>query len=351
MKSAATLEEILDQHTAVASLWKPLEGQKVECYACAHRCRILPGHRGICKVRFNRSGTLYAPSGYVSGFQVDPIEKKPFFHVYPGSKAASFGMLGCDFHCAYCQNWYTSQTLRDPSAGAELSTVTPVTVAEIAVREGARVLTSTYNEPLITAEWAMEVFREGAKLRLPGSFVSNGNATREALEFIRPWVRFFKVDLKCFSDSSYRKLGGVLDNVLTTIHNLADLGFWVEIVTLVVPGFNDSEDELSRMAGFIASVSPDIPWHVTAFHTDYQMQDKGSTPVSTLIRACEIGREAGLRFVYAGNRPGQTGRWENTNCPECDRTLIARYGFRILENNLQSGACPHCRCGIPGVWD
>lgn len=351
MKSSATLEEILDRHTAEARLWNPLEDSKVECVACAHRCRILPGHRGICKVRFNRDGTLFAPYGYVSGFQVDPIEKKPFFHVYPGEKTASFGMLGCDFHCAYCQNWYTSQALRDPSAGAGLSTVTPVTLAEMAVREGARVMTSTYNEPLITAEWAVEVFREGARRGLPGSFVSNGNATREVLEFIRPWVRFFKVDLKSFSDPAYRKLGGVLENVLDTIRNLSAMGFWVEVVTLVVPGFNDSECELREIAGFLASVSVDIPWHVTAFHADYRMQEGGSTPVSTLVRACETGKEAGLRFVYAGNRPGQTGRWENTICPDCGCTLIARYGYRILENKIRNGACPQCHCPIPGVWD
>jgi len=346
-----TLESFLRQHVREGELYERLDGEKVVCFACGHRCRILPGHRGVCRVRFNEGGKLFVPYGYVSGLQVDPIEKKPFFHALPGARALSFGMLGCDLHCAYCQNWITSQALRDERALGDASPVTPERLVELALEHGAKVVTSTYNEPLITAEWAAAVMRLARQHGLRGSFVSNGHGTREVLEYLRPFVDLFKVDLKSFRQSSYRELGGVLDRVLETIGNLVELGFWVEVVTLVVPGFNDSETELRDIARFLRGVSADIPWHVTAFHSDYRMMDRTATPASTLRRAREIGLEEGLRYVYAGNLPGMLEDAEDTRCHSCGELLVERFGFRVLTCRISQGRCPRCQTVIPGIWE
>ena len=350
MSSQATLKQVLKSYTTEGVLGERLEGDRVRCFACGHRCVILPGLDGICRVRFNEGGRLMAPSGYVGAIQCDPTEKKPFFHAYPGSLALTFGMLGCDYHCGYCQNWVTSQALRDPKAIAPPIEVSPEEMVEIARRHKARLVVSSYNEPLITSEWAVEIFKQAKPAGFVCAYVSNGNATPEVLDYIRPWVDLYKIDLKGFNDKSYRKLGGLLGNVLDTIRMVRERGFWLEIVTLLVPGFNDSADEIKSAADFIASVSPDIPWHVTAFHQDYKMTGSDNTSVDTLIRAAETGREAGLNFVYAGNLPGRVGKYENTFCPGCKAMLIERHGFRVLKNRIKAGACPECRREIPGRW-
>ena len=225
-----------------------------------------------------RSGSTAAaacscPGATSAASNGDPIEKKPFFHAYPGALAYSFGMLGCDLHCSYCQNWVTSQALRDPHAVAPPSEATPAALVQEALQLGAKVLVSTYNEPLITSEWAVAVFKEAKAAGLATGFVSNGNGTPQVLEYLRPWVDLYKVDLKSFDDKHYRQLGGRIQPILDTIRMLHRLGFWVEIVTLLIPGFNDSEDELKRLTEFVAGVSPEMPWHVTAFHKDYKMTD------------------------------------------------------------------------------
>jgi pyruvate formate lyase activating enzyme len=347
-----TLEHFLARHSVEGELCERLPEGKLRCYACGHRCLILPGQRGICKIRWNDDGRLMVPSGWVAALQLDPIEKKPFFHAYPGSRALSFGMLGCDYHCVFCQNWLSSQALRDQAAGTPPETITSTEIVDLAVSRGARVLTSTYNEPLITSEWAVEVFKEGKARGLVGSYVSNGNATPEVLDYLRPWVDLYKVDLKGFDDRRYRKLGGVLKVVLDSISLLHEKGFWIEVVTLVIPGFNDSDEELRDIARFLVSVSPDIPWHVTAFHPDYKMTDGESTSVKTLIRAAEIGVAEGLRFVYAGNIPGRVGRFENTHCPTCKTLLVERVGYAILKDLLTPtrGKCSSCSTKIPGRW-
>lgn len=323
----------------------------VRCIACGHRCLIRNGRAGVCRVRFNKDGELRVPGGYVAGLQVDPIEKKPFFHAFPGNDALSFGMLGCDLHCSYCQNWVTSQALRDDDAVAYPRICTADELVTIAKREGAPVVVSTYNEPLITADWAVQVFEKAQAAGLTCGFVSNGNATREVLEYLRPTTSLYKVDLKSFDDKQYRKLGGVLANVLRTIEQLKELDYWVEIVTLVIPGMNDSDDELKDMAEFLAGVSPDIPWHITAFHPDYKMTDPERTPANTLIRAYDIGKAAGLNFVYPGNIPGRVGDRENTYCAYCDALLIERHGFYVASNRMNGGACPDCGKTVPGVWE
>jgi pyruvate formate lyase activating enzyme len=349
----ASLAEVLDEMTGEGApeLTEHLDKDALKCYACGHRCLIKEGKRGICKVRFNEGGHLRVPMNYVAALACDPTEKKPFFHCLPGSDTLTFGMLGCDLHCAYCQNWLTSQALRDDAAVSMPNAVTPDRLVAMAKAYGASMVGSSYNEPLITAEWAVEVFKKARPEGFRTAFISNGNATPQVLDYLRPWTDCYKIDLKTMNDRSYRSLGGVVDNILDTVKMVNERGFWEEIVTLVIPGFNDSEDELRRAADFIAAVSPDIPWHVTAFHQDYHMQDKANTTAEQLIRACEIGREAGLRYIYAGNLPGRVGRWENTYCPDCDALLVERYGYLIRQMNVKpNGQCPSCSKTIPGIW-
>lgn len=349
--SQQTLEQTLKQLSKEGELYEKLPDGRVRCFACGHRCLISEGRSGVCRVRYNAGGKLYVPTGYVGALQLDPVEKKPFFHALPGSQAMSFGMLGCDYKCLFCQNWLTSQSLRDPQAGAPPTELSGENFIQLAKQYNAKIVTSTYNEPLITSEWAVEIFKIAKKEGLVTSYVSNGNGTQEVLQYIRPWVDLYKVDLKGFNDQNYRKLGGVLQSVLDTIRTLYQMKFWVEIVTLVIPSFNDSDDELKQIADFLASVSPDIPWHVTAFHKDYKMTDPDNTSAETLVRAANIGLKAGLKFVYAGNLPGRVGNLENTYCPECKELLIERYGFQVLRNRLgKEGKCPKCQMQIPGFW-
>ena len=349
-QTQTTLGDVLSQRTVEGELYEKLENDAVRCFSCGHRCKILNGLKGICKVRYNEGGVLKVPRGYVAALQVDPIEKKPFFHAYPGALALSFGMLGCDYHCGYCQNWVTSQALRDPMAIVPPQDVEPVELIRVAKKHGAKVITSTYNEPLITSEWAVEVFKEAKKEGLVCSYVSNGNGTPEVLDYLAPYLTMYKVDLKGFHDRHYRDLGGVLQPVLDTIKGLKQRGIWVEIVTLVVPGFNDSDEELTGIAEFLAGVDPDIPWHITAYHEDYKMNNP-ATKASHLLRAYEIGKRAGLRYIYPGNIPGAFGDKEGTHCPNCDALVIGRTGFRVTSYRLMDGKCSDCATPIPGVWD
>lgn len=350
---STNLEELLSQHTAIAAeeLIRKEPDDVVRCLACGHRCRIMPGRHGVCHIRFNEDGELRVPYGYVSSLAADPIEKKPFFHAYPGTEALSFGMLGCNFHCPFCQNWVTSQTLRDNRATVEPQLIDPQQIVQIALEHNCKVLSSTYNEPLITSEWAVEIFKLGQPHGLIGSYVSNGHATPEVLEYLRPYVDLLNIDLKAFRDPTYRKLGGILENVLETIRLAKQMDYWIEIITLVVPDLNDSDEELTEIADFVAGVSPDIPWHVTAFYPTYKMTAPPRTPVETLQRAAEIGRRAGLKFIYAGNLPGRFDEGENTSCPSCGECLIERSGFMVRRNNMHGATCPSCHERIPGVWE
>jgi len=342
--------ELLTKNVKIGDLYRATDGGRIECFACGHRCKIGEGKDGICKIRFNKGGKLFVPWGYVSSLALDPVEKKPFFHALPGSTAMSFGMLGCDYHCSFCQNWITSQTLRDPHAVSSVQFISPEDIVALARRHKAQIITSTYNEPLITSEWAVEIFKIARRDKFVTSYVSNGNGTPEVIEYLFPWIDLIKIDLKGFSEKKYRELGGVLQNVLDTIKLVREKRIWMEIVTLIIPGFNDSVKELEDIADFIASVSPDIPWHVTAFHPDYRMTEVSRTPASTVINAVEIGYSAGLHYVYAGNIPGDLTNRENTYCHSCKELLIERLGFSIIKNKLDEGVCRKCRGVIPGVW-
>ncbi|OGV72480.1 MAG: AmmeMemoRadiSam system radical SAM enzyme [Lentisphaerae bacterium RIFOXYB12_FULL_65_16] len=323
----------------------------VQCVACAHMCRIRDGGHGVCHVRFNSGGTLRVPHGYASSVACDPIEKKPFYHFLPGRDALSFGMLGCNLHCPFCQNWTISQALRDPEAVLSPRPCSAEQLVSLARRNAAPILSSTYNEPLISSEWAVEIFRLGKAHGLLTTYVSNGFASPQVLEYLDPWLDAMNVDLKCFSDEGYRTLGGRLDPVLDTIRALWARRKWVEVITLIVPGFNDSDRELAQIAEFLVSVSPDIPWHVTAYHADYKMaQGPARTSMERLQAGAEIGRKAGLRYIYGGNLLG-LGRHENTYCHSCGRLLIERRGFSVSRNEVEAGGvCPGCQARVPGVW-
>lgn len=348
------LKEMLHRHSARAAeeLIERKPDGAIQCFACGHRCLVKPGRDGVCRVRFNDAGELLVPHGYVGCLACDPIEKKPFFHVLPGSDALTFGMLGCDYHCGYCQNWVTSQMLRDSDAVAAPKVTSPAELVDLAIRHGAPVVASSYNEPLITSEWAVDVFKEAKPRGLLCAYISNGNGTPQVLDFIRPYVDAYKVDLKTFNPRNYRALGGVMENVTDTIRMLKQRGFWVEIVTLVVPGFSDDREDLKRMAAFIADVDPLMPWHVTAFHPDYKMSEGyRRTRADELLDIAGYGRAAGLKYIYPGNLPGEVGEWENTRCHHCNATLIRRWGFLVQENRVRpDGSCPECNGAIPGIW-
>jgi len=330
------------------------ENSAVRCHACAHRCLIQPGKRGICQMRVNIDGELHVPWGYVAAANVDPIEKKPFMHFLPGSDALTFGMLGCNFHCDFCQNWVSSQALRDPASAIStryIQEISPKELVHYALRSGAGIIASSYNEPLITSEWAIDIFKLAKENGLKCVYVSNGFATPEVLSALQPFLDGYKIDLKCMSHEKYHNLGGNLQIVQDTINLAHDLGMWVEVVTLVIPEFNDSNEELWNTARYLSSISMDIPWHVSAFYPTYKHLNAERTPADTIQRAAEIGQEAGLRYVYAGNLPGRVGPLENTYCPRCQALLIERTGYSVRSNRITiEGTCPQCGETIAGVW-
>jgi len=345
---------VLDELTIPGRLVQTEEDGSLRCTACVHRCLLRDGQRGICLVRFNQQGTLRVPHGYIAGLNADPIEKKPFYHFLPGSIALTLGMLGCNFHCDFCQNWLSSQVLRDRQIEAYSGSVQHISAEQIvalAVQRGAGVIASSYNEPVITAEWAYEIFTLAKTRGIKNVMVSNGYATRECLEYLRPVMDGYKIDLKSIREANYRAMGGQLKHVLESIQTAHDLGYWVEVVTLVIPGFNDDPAELWDTARAITAVSPEIPWHVTGFHPDYRMQDRHATRANDLQQAADIGQEAGLKFVYAGNLPGRVGSLEDTHCPHCSALLIPRHGYALGECRIGSdGKCPECGKVVPGVW-
>lgn len=334
-------------------LYRAVAGStSVECTACAHECVIADGEAGVCRVRFNQGGELQVPWGYVFGMFSTPIEKAPFAHVLPGARVTSFSMLGCNMHCAYCHNWGVSQAFKDRKAQGPGIAHDAEDLVRFAVRDKAAAIVSAYNEPLITSEWAAEIFRLAHIAGLRTGFVSNGHGTPEVLRFLRPYLDFLRIDLKDATDEGYRELGARLQPVLDSIDLARRLGIWLELVTCLVPGLNDSDENVERMATMIREFSPDIPWHLTAFHPDYKMKTTLSTSPAALVRAAEIATRVGLRFVYCAHHlVGQVGRWQHTYCPECQRRLIARRGFDVLENQLRDdGRCADCAYTMPGFW-
>jgi pyruvate formate lyase activating enzyme len=326
-------------------------GDAVECVACAHRCVIAPGRRGACKVRYNEAGALRVPWGYAGSLQVNPIEQAPFMHAHAGEDVLTLGMLGCNLRCGYCQNWHLSQVLRDADAPEVPTPVSADDIVTYARRRGLRVLLSSLNEPLITAEWCAEVMSLAKAAGLTTGIVSSGHGTPEVLDFLRPHVDMVKIDLKTMSPQRYRTLGAHLGHVLETVQMVHDRGYWLEVVTLVVPGWNDSDDELREAARFLASVSPEIPWVLWNFHRDYRMRGPEDAVADDVVRAATIGREEGLRFTYAGVQPGRVGGFERTRCPGCGAVVVDRIGYQLTAYGLdRSGRCTSCGTGVPGRW-
>lgn len=331
-----------------AMFFNKLDDTKVQCNLCRHRCIIENGKKGICRVRENRDGTLYSlVYRKLISENIDPIEKKPFFHFHPGSTAFSIATVGCNFRCMNCQNYEISQLPRDFNQimGKDVS---PETIVENALQYQCKSIAYTYTEPTIFFEYAYETAVMASGKSLKNVFVTNGYTTREALETIKPYLHAANVDLKSFSAETYKKLCGArLEQVLDCIRSYKELGIWIEITTLIIPEINDSDSELKQIAGFIKDVGPEIPWHVSRFYPQYRLIEKPPTPIDTLRRAREIGLEAGLRYVYEGNVPGEEGG--NTYCYHCKKMLIKRYGYQIMENNVVQGMCPDCNTPIDGI--
>lgn len=321
----------------------------VSCGLCRFRCLIRDGDRGRCAVRENRGGVLYSlVYGKIVAEQVDPIEKKPLYHVLPGSRSLSIATVGCNFRCRHCQNYGISQVRRDAViAGTDLS---PMSIVESARAAGCQSISYTYTEPTVFFEFAYDTAVLAHRAGLKNIFVTNGYISREALAFISPFLDAVNIDLKAFSETFYREfVGAELAQVLDSILEFKRSGILVELTTLLIPGLNDSDEELVSLARFLANhVGRETPWHVSRFHPAYRLLDRPPTPLTSVHRARKIGLEAGLQFVYEGNVPGGSG--ETTNCPVCVEPLIVRDGYRVLSSSLSKGCCSHCNCPVPGLW-
>ena len=331
-----------------ALLYQKLDGQKVRCQLCAHHCLIDSGQKGLCQVRENRGGTLYSlVYGRTISQNVDPIEKKPLNHFYPGSRAFSIATPGCNFRCDWCQNWEISQMPREQHfiAGHEL---TPAAVVAAAKKTACRSIAYTYTEPTIFFEYGYDTARLARDAGIANVYVSNGYMSAEMLELFHPWLDAANIDLKVFRDETYRKhVGARLQPVLDSLKRIHDYGIWLEVTTLVIPGVNDDPAELQAIADFISrELGPDTPWHVSRFYPQYKMRTIPPTPPATLQQAEEIGRAAGLNHVYPGNLAARA----DTCCPACGRVVIERNGFVVSNNRVNSqGCCPDCGATIAGV--
>ncbi|MBU1727632.1 MAG: AmmeMemoRadiSam system radical SAM enzyme [Candidatus Omnitrophica bacterium] len=331
-----------------ALLYEKSENKKVHCFLCAHQCRIAEGKFGFCGVRQNIEGLLYTHAyGKVITAHVDPIEKKPLYHFLPGSTSFSIATIGCNFCCSFCQNWEISQaSFKDGSIGGK--EFSPQEIVKTALENGCKSISYTYTEPTIFFEYAYETAKLAKGVGLYNNFVTNGYMTLECLTMIKPYLDAANVDLKFFRDEPYRKIcKGSLEPVLNSIRTMKKLGIWVEVTTLVVPGENDSESELTGIAEFIAGVDKNIPWHISRFHPDYQLSSLEPTPESTLKKAMDLGKRSGLNYVYAGN---VWGFGNDTYCHNCKKMLIKREAFNVEENKIRQGRCLHCDTLIPGVF-
>ncbi len=332
-----------------AYLYKKLEDKKVRCHLCNHRCIITEGQRGLCGVRENHSGTLVSlVYGKVIAAHCDPIEKKPLFHFLPGTRSYSVATVGCNFKCLFCQNSDISQMPSDHNRimGDDM---TPDQIVKDALDSRAVTISYTYTEPTIYFELAADTARMAVSKGLKNVFVSNGYMTEQCLEEIFPDLHAANVDLKAFSQRFYREqCGAKLEPVLNTLKTMKKMGVWLEVTTLLIPGLNDSVEELRDLARFLSDLDPNIPWHISRFHPTYHLTGISSTSSDSIRRAREIGYEAGLTYVYSGNIPGDEG--EKTFCHECGELLIDRFGFNVVQNMITEGRCPGCSSEIPGVW-
>ena len=335
-----------------AFLYEPLKDNKVKCNLCSHRCVIKDGRRGLCSVRENQAGKLHTlVYGKVIARHVDPIEKKPLFHFLPGTLSYSIATAGCNFRCKFCQNADIAQMPTDHKGMILGDTVTPEEMVDAAAKAGCRSISYTYTEPTVFFELAYDTAKIAHKRGIRNVFVTNGYMTAEALGMINPYLDAANVDLKAFTEKYYKDLCGArLKHVQKTLKRMKDCGIFVEITTLIVPGLNDDSTELQQLAGFIADdLGTDTPWHISRFHPTYKLTDRPPTPVKTLTKAREIGLQAGLKYVYTGNVPSNTG--ENTFCPGCGERVIERWGFQVGAMRIKDGRCTSCGERVEGVWE
>jgi pyruvate formate lyase activating enzyme len=335
-------------HIHEALLYEKLVDKKVRCGLCAHRCTIGDGKFGICGVRLNKEGTLETlVYGDIIAAHVDPIEKKPLYHLLPGSTSVSIATIGCNFKCSFCQNWQISQVTKIEKKGADGDNLTPAQVVEIARREKCQSISYTYTEPTIFFEFALDTAKLAKAAGLYNVFVTNGYMTPEAIETIQPYLNAANVDLKAFDDAFYRTMCKArLQPVLDSIRLMKKLGIWVEVTTLLIPGKNDDEPQLRGLAQFVAEVDPSIPWHISRYHPDHEFHEAPATPPKSLEKARAIGEQAGLKYIYLGNvREGA-----DTYCPQCRNVLVQRDGFSVEKNDVKNGKCGKCGARVEGVW-
>lgn len=329
-------------------LWERIDGGKVHCYLCAHDCRIAEAKYGVCGVRQNTGGILYTLSyGELVASHVDPIEKKPLYHFLPGSRSYSIATIGCNFKCGFCQNWQISQVSAAGNHLASSCKMLPEQIIEAAIINDCASISYTYTEPTIFFEYAFDTCLLAKKAGLANVFVTNGYLTRQALEMVSPYLNAANVDLKSFNEEFYHKnCKGHLQPVLDTIAAMKELGIWLEVTTLLIPGENDSSEELNEIANFLAGIDINIPWHISRFHPTYHFTDHESTPVDTLRRAREIGYRRGLRYIYLGNVP----EGGNTYCPHCQKLVMERKYMGVEKQYVKDGCCLACNEALPGVW-
>lgn len=332
-----------------ASLYRRLEDGKVQCFTCSHGCTIPAGGRGICGVRENRSGTLMSlVYGKAVALHVDPIEKKPLFHFHPGTRSFSMASAGCNMRCLHCQNADISQSPRE-SGRIDGSDASPGKIVSAALHHRCHSISYTYTEPAVYWDYAFDTARLAREKGLKNVFVTNGYYSEESLDAVAPFMDAANVDVKAFREETYREVCGArLEPVLETIRRMKARGIWIEVTTLLIPGLNDSEEELEAIARFVHGVDPGIPWHVSRFHPGYRMTDRPPTPVDTIKRALAVGDRVGLRYVYAGNVPGEER--ESTFCHQCRARLIHRWGFEVAGRRIVDGGCPECGTAADGVW-
>jgi pyruvate formate lyase activating enzyme len=332
-----------------AMFYKTEKAGELQCFLCPHQCRIKDGKVGSCKVRKNIGGKLYSlVYGKTIAENLDPIEKKPIFHYFPGSYSYSIATIGCNFKCHFCQNHDISQYLRNGGESLPGKSATVEEIVEAAIRTHSRSISYTYTEPTIYFEYAHDIAQKAKERGIGNVFVSNGYISPEAIKEISPYLDAINIDLKNFNDNTYKKInGGRLKPVLDAVVTYKEQGVWVEVTTLIVPGMNDSEKEIREIAHFLAGVDPDLPWHVSRFYPNYKMPDSNPTPMETMKLALRVGKEEGLNFIYSGNVPGWES--ENTYCPRCGKLLIERLGFQRVQNRIQDNRCPSCQRTIPGL--
>jgi len=328
-----------------ALLYEKLDNHRVRCQLCHHFCLIQEGKRGVCRVRQNINGVLYTlVYGKVIAAHIDPVEKKPLFHFFPGSFAYSIATLGCNFHCQWCQNWEISQAF--PEKGGE--EIGAQEIVALAQEGGCRSIAYTYTEPTIFFEYSYDIARLAKRAGMRNLYISNGYMSRRMLEMLSPYLDAVNIDLKSLREEVYTHyIGGHLQPVLENLRQMRKMGIWVEVTTLIISGINDTSEELREIARFIVNeLGEDTPWHLSRFFPAYKM-NREITPLSSLERAREIGLELGLRYVYEGNIPDDEA--VNTYCPNCQRLLIRRQGFSVIENLIHRSECPYCHFKIAGV--